>query len=448
MSFALFLAYVVLSFVRPVELFAPALGEYRPMLVLWAVAFVAGGLRLLRTRELALAPAHVGLLAAFCAAVAASQLAAGWAGGAVDSLEKISPSIMLFVLVALNVTSLPRLRATCIAFVASMLVVAGLAVLDYRSSAFDNALVLRQNAYADEWEIDAGAAAIDAESDRVAPARDESGNYLWRLRGLGFLNDPNDLAQMLVVALPLLLLGWRRRRWLGNLVRVILPGTLVLYATALTHSRGALIGIGTMVLLALTRRLSAAKVGLLGALLVVALVGASAIGGRAFSTQERSAGERIESWYVGLQLLQQHPLLGVGHDNFTDNHYLTAHNSFVLCFAELGLLGYFAWLGLIVLAYRGLSAALATHAPEQAGHQLVLMLRIALAGFLACAWFLSRTYTPSLYFLLALCVAAWWVARHGRAEGALPVAWVRPTLWAMAASIATVYLFVLVERHA
>ena len=66
-------------------------------------------------------------------------------------------------------------------------------------------------------------------------------------------------------------------------------------------------------------------------------IAASAIGGRAISSKEQSAAERIEAWSVGLELLKWRPLFGAGYGNFTDHHHLTAHNSFVLCFAELGL---------------------------------------------------------------------------------------------------------------
>jgi hypothetical protein len=42
------------------------------------------------------------------------------------------------------------------------------------------------------------------------------------------------------------------------------------------------------------------------------------------------------------------PVFGVSYNSFTDHHERTTHNSFVLCFAELGLLGYFTWLALVV----------------------------------------------------------------------------------------------------
>ncbi len=105
-------------------------------------------------------------------------------------------------------------------------------------------------------------------------------------------------------------------------------------------------------------------------------------------------------------MLKSHPTFGVGAGNFTDHHpALTAHNSFVLCFAELGLVGYFIWVALLVLTYKGLGQAVKDLPPPAEEHRYAALLRSSLVGFLTCAWFLSRTYQPALYFILALCVS-------------------------------------------
>ena len=48
-------------------------------------------------------------------------------------------------------------------------------------------------------------------------------------------------------------------------------------------------------------------------------------------------------WGAGLQMLKSHPLFGVGFGNFADHAGLTAHNSIVVCAAELGLFGLYFW---------------------------------------------------------------------------------------------------------
>ncbi|MEO5883450.1 MAG: hypothetical protein ABIQ06_13615 [Caldimonas sp.] len=83
----------------------------------------------------------------------------------------------------------------------------------------------------------------------------------------------------------------------------------------------------------------------------------------------------------------------------------------MLAFAEPGLVGYFAWLGLIVVTWLGLGQALRAARPDAKAAKLALALRAALVAYLTCAWFLSRTYSPGLFVLLALCVARWSVSR-------------------------------------
>ena len=60
--------------------------------------------------------------------------------------------------------------------------------------------------------------------------------------------------------------------------------------------------------------------------------------------QDESNAGRLDAWSAGLGMFRQQPFFGVGYNMFTDHNEITAHNSFVLCFAELGLFGYFIWL--------------------------------------------------------------------------------------------------------
>jgi hypothetical protein len=451
MSFAVFLLYVFLSFFRPIELFAPAWGEYRPMLIIWSIAFALALGRAVSRREMGARPVHLWLLTAVCVVVAVSQVAAGWAGGAVKALSEFSPSVMLFVLVVLNVTSLPRLKTTCLVFVMSMVLASGYSIAAYRTGQYSTQLVLRQNSPAHD---DAEATGIDlsaADAAELVPAQDTSGWYLWRIRGMGFLNDPNDFAQALVVVLPLLWGAWTKGRFLRNIATVLLPGALVGYAIVLTQSRGAVIGIASLLFFSVRRTLGTVRTGvMMGVLGTAALVGNMAAG-RAFSTQERSAEERIEAWTVGIQLVRKFPLFGAGYGNFLDHNPLTAHNSYVLCFAELGLVGYFIWLALIVLTYKGLSRGAENLPPGTPEQKMSELLRSGLLGFLTCAWFLSRTYAPTLYFVLAICVSAWWVALQSAPEGASReqlsvVPWAKHTLITLVVTMGLVYAFIVVHR--
>lgn len=448
MSFSVFLVYVFLSFFRPIELFAPEMAEYRPMLVLWSIAFVMAASRAIVRKEIAARGTDFKLLFSFMIVLGLSLAFNGWVGGAFTAMNEFTTSSMLFVLVALNVTSIRRLKLTCAAVVLSMLIAAIFGIQAYHTGKYVEQLVLRQVAPQHEDE-DPSRAPPSAAAE--IPAQDTTGWYLWRVRGQGFLSDPNDFSQVLVMCLPLLWALWRNGRHLHNLMVVLLPAGVMGYGILLSQSRGALLGTASLLFFAVRNWLGTTKTAILGALGGFAALGASAVGGRGFSSQEQSAGERIEAWGVGLELLKWRPVFGAGYGNFTDHNPLTAHNSFVLCFAELGLVGYFLWIGMIVLTYKSLSTTLDVIPTRNPARQMITLLRSSLVGFLVCAWFLSRTYQPVLYFLLALCVSAWYCASRtpGLIDPESPayqrmhdIKWVKTTVLMMIFTIAAVRAFV------
>jgi len=445
-SFVLFLFYLVVVLVRPIEFFdLEALGQMRPMLWLWLASFMVSIAHALANSRMAAKPAHVMLMLFLVMTIMLSQLKQGWAGGAILSALDFSTSAGLFALVVLNVTNLRRLKLTCAAVVVSVLWVAGTGAFSYHTGQMVEKLVLGQWVGGNDVPEE-----LVAELENTVPAQDTSGLRLWRVRGLGFMSDPNDLAQAMVMVLPLLWGMARQGHRFTNLLFVWLPCLFLAYAVYLTHSRGAVLGLASLFFFALRERL-----GLMRTVLAVGCVGAGALvvglgGGRGFSSEEESAGDRITAWYEGIQMLKNNLLLGVGYGNFLDHHHLTAHNSFVLCFAELGLVGYFFWTGLIVLVYRGLGKVIAEGAVETEERKLAILLRSALVGFLTCAWFLSRTYQPTLYLLLGLATATWfcWAkqATSKREYGQRGrLSWAPPTLAAMVISITAVYGFIVMD---
>ncbi|MCW7537516.1 O-antigen ligase family protein [Aquabacterium sp. A7-Y] len=441
MSFAIFLLYVVLVFLRPIELLAPELTDYRPMLWLWLLAFGSALVRSVMKRQFSAHPVFLWLLGGFTLALAVSMVANGWAGGAIDAVSQFSASALLFVLVCMNVTTVRRLQATCGAVVVVLVLAAGTTIWSYHTGERAEDLVLRQNSYIDDRgdRMPPG--------DTVVPAEDTSGFYIWRVRWLGFLNDPNDFAQAMVMALPLLWALYRPRRLLRNAVLIGLPSATMLYSMMLTQSRGAIMGVGGVFAVLLHKRFGSLKSGIALGLMGAAAIAASMGSERALSTKESSAGDRIEAWSTGLMMLKSWPLFGVGYGNFQEHHHLTAHNSFVLCFSELGLFGYFMWMGLLVVAYKGMALATRHAPPGSAEYRMSELLRMSFVGFLTCAWFLSRTYQPTLYFLLALCASAWYCATRLAPEHAAPGSlqgehWVRATFKVMVLSVTAVLGFV------
>jgi putative inorganic carbon (HCO3(-)) transporter len=451
MSFGLFLAYVFLTFSRPIELFAPELGELRPMLIFWLVSFMAATVHAIKRKEVGARGIHYRLLAGFTLAIAASQVFAGWAGGAFGAVSTFSTSALLFVLVTMNVTSTERLKSTCGVMMMAIVFAACMSTYAYHTGTYAKDLVLQQSSGMHDNEDPSNGPLPDA-GDLLIPAQDNSGWYLWRVRGMGFLNDPNDFAQAMVMTLPLIWGLWKQGTWARNLLVVVAPTSLLGYTIFLTQSRGAILGIGSLLFFGIRKRLGQTKTILLVALMGVAGSVVSSMSGRAYSSQEQSASDRIDAWSVGINLLKAHPLFGVGFGNFTEHNPLTAHNSFVLCFSELGLIGFFSWMAMLVFAFKSLSRVLDTLQPDEPEYKMAELLRSALVGFLTCAWFLSRTYDSSLFFVLGLCASAWYCAAQtptAKQPGSVAylqlrdVKWVRTTMICVLLAVMAVYFFII-----
>src|SRR6201996_8205690 len=96
-----------------------------------------------------------------------------------------------------------------------------------------------------------------------------------------------------------------------------------------------------MLIVALRKKIGTAPSVIPAVLLFAGITASRYTGGRGIST---TAGEdRTEYWGEGLELLKAHPLFGIGFGNMPDYIGHTAHNSIVVCAAELGLCGLFFW---------------------------------------------------------------------------------------------------------
>ncbi|MGH9616704.1 MAG: O-antigen ligase family protein [Acidobacteriaceae bacterium] len=250
-----------------------------------------------------------------------------------------------------------------------------------------------------------------------------AGQSFFRLRGLGEINDPNDFAQLLVCVIPLMFIFWRAKKKIRNFVFVILPVCVLLWGDFLTHSRDSLLALLAIAIVAARRR-----IGTLPSVLMAgaAFIAASALnfgGGRGIS--EAAGGDRISLWGQGLEVFKEHPLFGVGFGSlpdYTDVH-LTAHNSIVVCAAELGFFGLYFWSMFLLPTMRD---TLAVASPEKMtdGEPIVIeegpfpqpirkvqaldkseinrlgrLLILSFTGYFVSAWFLSRAYAVILFIL-------------------------------------------------
>ena len=446
MGFVLTIVYIVVTIISP-EQFGKEWASYHVVTYLAGITALAS-LPTMARYSYWKTSVQTYLLVAFIGAIALSQLAHGWLGGVVEGMRTFLPSAAVFFFIVVNVTTIRRLKIMTLAAVASCLAISVEALCGYYAGYHGEMFVMLTN---------------------ISSPQDEVIGQLARIRGAGFLSDPNDLAQILLIVLPLAFVAWRRGRPVVNFFVVLVPVTLLLWTTYLTHSRGGLIALAAVALMAARKKLGTTASTALAAVFILGMIALDFTGGRGISAAD--GADRLEAWANGLEMFKSAPLFGIGFNGFTDLYEITAHNSFVLCLAELGLLGSTLWLaslvttttglnriigvqrkgqstrffgfmelfemrsipnlaspslnpapsvGTIILNYEYASLALPTTvsagAPEfetqnQHAHsprvpkQWMVAIRLALVSFMTTAWFLSRSYTITMYLILGLATA-------------------------------------------
>lgn len=238
------------------------------------------------------------------------------------------------------------------------------------------------------------------------------------------------------------------------LVLLVLPITALTGAVA-SSSRGALLGMAAIGIWLLAR--SKYKVrglaGLTVALTVVWLILPTEQKSRfAMAGEDESSVTRLTYWKRGMQLANEHPLLGIGYKNWLEVYYQRfgytldpgrrvelPHNIFVEAGSELGYLGLLALLGLLASNFflnsrtRALARRLGEHGRFSA--HIATGLDGAMIGYVITGSFVTVLYYPFQWINLAMTVALY--QSTWRAVAALERSEIRPLMPLEKPSIST-----------
>ncbi len=236
-----------------------------------------------------------------------------------------------------------------------------------------------------------------------------------RFSGSGF--DPNDIALLLAIGIPMATYLATRPRSLPvfRLLNLLYPLATAL-GIVLSGSRGALLAAAPAYLFYLVRlaRLGRGWGVAVAGLLAAALAGATQLDLSAplqrLGTVAESSGDdhlsgRSEIWQAGWTAFGEHPFLGVGGGAFSAATAgrngqvlsLIAHNTYLSVLTELGPIGFLLFLGLLVVVLR---SALRQSPPMR--EMSLLCLLVWGVGVFALSWeFRSQTW-----LLFGLIVAA------------------------------------------
>ena len=369
MAFILLLLYIVTIYIRPQEWIQAVYGW--PLIDILAIATAVCLLFKIGARGFThIKKAPNMLLFAFFGCVLMSHISHIYVQGTIDSFTKFAPNVIMFFLLVNTLVTEKRIK-TAIWLIIILTFILGIeGILQY----------YRGYGWAGQTPILAREA--------------------YRIRWIGIFNDPNDLALLYVVGASFLIAFI-----FGNtniLVKLISVSMLAIIGRALyyTNSRGGFLAmaasIGIYFLFRLKNKFLAFLIGSIMAFSIV-VIGPSRMS--QISASEASAFGRIDAWYEGFQMLKSAPLFGLGYGMWTDYHSLGAHNSYILVAAEEGIIGLFFWMGLIYISLVGLYKVMKVK-PEFSSYTLGAITGIF--GFLSAAYFLSRSYTPLFYIIIAL----------------------------------------------
>ncbi len=266
-------------------------------------------------------------------------------------------------------------------------------------------------------------------SGMAAQARYDSGDEaIWQIRYVGIFNDPNDLGMYLLFCIPLIMY-FLNRDGFGLKVALWIPLLMLhLYAIWLTNSRGTMAALLAIAALYTLFRYGGIKavVVLAIALPVLVPVFFALAPSRMLIVDDESSMERIYAWSEGIKMFKWRPVFGVGKGEFMAHHPKTAHNSWVLVLAEMGMLGYSLWMAMLSYSvfqlwykYKFLGDRLAElgvlTAQEIRERKIAFALLFSILGALAAAFFISRSYVIVIFLMCGLAVA-----QHGRMKALFP----------------------------
>lgn len=247
--------------------------------------------------------------------------------------------------------------------------------------------------------------------------------------------DPNNLAIILVTAVPLTVALIKEQKHLISKMILVVCGISIIITTALTYSRGGAIALGFVLLWMLYHERKNKFVIILSILVLTVIIYLFV---EEFSHYQRlirlvvkdqSFLQRLKLYRGGIKMFISNPLIGVGIGNFIvwSTRYtglmmaLYAHNIFLHIGAETGIVGL---LSFVLILFSGFKAAVHAHRNGLKYNVRSVVnyangIKISLVGFIVAGMFLSQHFNKALWTLLGLCVAIekisekYTVAEHG-----------------------------------
>jgi O-antigen ligase len=244
-----------------------------------------------------------------------------------------------------------------------------------------------------------------------------------RIRYRGELQDPNEVALVVTAGGATLLIAFAlRRRNAGWTLAALIGVPLVMWCVIASQSRGGIVAMGFVAGAYFIKRFGIAGAAA-GAALAFPMM---ALGGRSGEDADMSTQLRYEAWDAGLDMFKHSPIFGVGTRQYGDYFFLTAHNSYVLTLAEMGMIGMVLFVSILVLNVKMLLVGVRelTGVPGAAAARTWgLALLAGFGGILFQIFTLSFAYHAMLWIYFGLAGAWASSVKHHKPDFDVKLTW-------------------------
>lgn len=247
--------------------------------------------------------------------------------------------------------------------------------------------------------------------------------------------ESSGLSVHLVASLPLIgVMMFQMRRWWWKLAFAFI-GALTVNTIILTRTRNAVMGIVAMGFMAVWwlpkgyrwRGILGMVIGTLMALQLTDSGWWDRMQTIAHYEEDSSAADRIVFWKASLSMVADNPLgIGVGNFHHVIQEYIpdlditrSAHNTYITCMSELGVLGLVIFLTVIFTSLSRLAKIQRLAVRENINLTIpigawptrfhlawyAMGLRCAIVGYCVCGFFTTRLWTEGFWMLIGLATA-------------------------------------------
>jgi hypothetical protein len=234
-----------------------------------------------------------------------------------------------------------------------------------------------------------------------------------RVRYLGVLLDPNDLALATALALPFAFALVEIRRSLMRVLLLLASIVVVVGEIVFTGSRGGQLTLATVMGAYFVKQYGWKRGALVAATMGIPI---AIYGGRSDDSADESTMERLGCACAGIKMVMSNPIAGVGFSQYLEHHGQTAHNSYVLAAGELGVPGMWLFALILFLSLKIPLTVLRVEMVESHESRVIkayaMALLAAMSGATIGIFFLSWTYHYVLWLHFGLSGALYTIVKR------------------------------------